>query len=83
MLAIIIAAFMAAAAPSPLEVAREALERMMPEGGETQEAVLSSKIEGTQAILGELLKFEAGEVDNGIKSMTGPRLREAVIQAPV
>ena len=49
----------------------------------TQEAVLSSKIEGTQAILGELLKFEAGEADNGIKSMTGPRLREAVIQAPV
>ena len=43
----------------------------------TQEAVLSSKIEGTQAILGELLKFEAGEADNGIKSMTGPRLREA------
>jgi len=48
----------------------------------TQEAVLSSKIEGTQAILGEVLKFEAGEADNGIKSMTGPRLREAVILAP-
>lgn len=48
----------------------------------TQEAVLSSKIEGTQAILGELLKFEAGEADNGIKSMTGPRLREDVIRAP-
>jgi len=48
----------------------------------TQEAVLSSKIEGTQAILGEVLKFEAGEADNGIKSMTGPRLREAVIPAP-
>ena len=48
----------------------------------TQEAVLSSKIEGTQAILGELLKFEAGEADNGIKSMTGLRLREAVIRAP-
>jgi hypothetical protein len=68
---------------SILEVAGEALERMTPEGGETQGAVLSSKIEGTQAILGELLKFEAGEADNGIKSMTGPRLREAVIQAPV
>ncbi|MGA9070409.1 MAG: Fic/DOC family N-terminal domain-containing protein, partial [Terracidiphilus sp.] len=27
----------------------------------TQEAVLSSKIEGTQATLGEVLKFEAGE----------------------
>jgi hypothetical protein len=26
----------------------------------TQEAVLSSKIEGTQATLGEVLKFEAG-----------------------
>ena len=49
----------------------------------TQEAVLSSKIEGTQAILGEVLKFEAGEADNGIKSMTGPRLREAVIRALV
>ena len=31
----------------------------------------------------ELLTFKAGEADNGIKSMTGPRLREAVIQAPV
>ena len=68
---------------SLLEVTGEVLERMTPEGGKTQEAVLSSKIEGTQAILGELLKFEAGEADNGIKSMTGPRLREAVIQAPV
>ena len=68
---------------SLLEVAGEVLERMTPEGGETQEAVLSSKIEGTQAILGEVLKFEAGEADNGIKSMTGPRLREAVIRAPV
>ena len=67
---------------SLLEVAGEALERMTPEGGETQEAVLSSKIEGTQAILGELLKFEAGAVDNGIKFMAGPRLREAVIRAP-
>lgn len=28
----------------------------------TQEAVLSSKIEGTQATLGEVLKFEAGEI---------------------
>lgn len=28
----------------------------------TQEAVISSKIEGTQATLGEVLKFEAGEV---------------------
>jgi Fic family protein len=28
----------------------------------TQEAVLSSKIEGTQASLGEVLKFEAGEI---------------------
>lgn len=28
----------------------------------TQEAVLSSKIEGTQATLGEVLKFDAGEV---------------------
>jgi Fic family protein len=28
----------------------------------TQEAVLSSRIEGTQATLGEVLKFEAGEV---------------------
>jgi hypothetical protein len=27
----------------------------------TQEAVLSSRIEGTQATLGEVLKFEAGE----------------------
>jgi hypothetical protein len=27
----------------------------------TQEAVLSSKIEGTQATLGEVLKFEAGK----------------------
>jgi AraC-like DNA-binding protein len=27
----------------------------------TQEAVLSSKIEGTQATLGDVLKFEAGE----------------------
>src|SRR6476660_3629759 len=27
----------------------------------TQEAVLSSKIEGTQATLGEVLKYEAGE----------------------
>src|SRR5713101_5769837 len=27
----------------------------------TQEAVLSSKIEGTQATLGEVLKFQAGE----------------------
>jgi len=36
------------------------------------ETVLSSKIEDTQAILGELLKFEAGEADNGIKSMIGP-----------
>src|ERR1700737_4745369 len=27
----------------------------------TQEAVLSSKIEGTQATLGEVLKFEAGQ----------------------
>jgi len=67
---------------SLLEVAGEALERMTPEGGETKEAVLSSKIEGTQAILGEVLKFEAGEADNDIKSMTGPRLREAVIRAP-
>ncbi len=67
---------------SLLEVAGEALERMTPEGGETQEAVLSSKIEGTQAIPGEVLKFEAGEANNGIKSMTGPRLREAVIRAP-
>ena len=58
------------------------MERMTPEGGETQEAVLSSKIEGAQVILGELLKFEAGEADNGIKSMTGSRLREAVIRAP-
>ena len=62
---------------SLLEVTGEALERMTPEGGETQEAVLSSKIEGTQAILGEVLKFEARKADNGIKSMTGPRLREA------
>jgi len=46
------------------------------------EAVLSSKIEGTQAIPGELLKFEAGEAGNGIKSMTGQRLREDVIRAP-
>jgi Fic family protein len=30
----------------------------------TQEAVLSSKIEGTQATLGEVLKFEAGERPN-------------------
>ena len=67
---------------SLLEVAGEALERMTPKGGETQEAVLSSMIEGTQAILGEVLKFEAGEADNGINSMTGPRLREAVIRAP-
>ena len=67
---------------SLLEVAGEALERMTPEGGETQEAVLSSKIEGTQAILVEVLKFEAGEEDNGIKSMTGPRLREAAIRVP-
>ena len=28
----------------------------------TQEAVLSSKIEGTQATLGEVLRFEAGEL---------------------
>ena len=28
----------------------------------TQEAVLSSRIEGTQASLSEVLKFEAGEV---------------------
>jgi hypothetical protein len=46
------------------------------------EAVLSSKIEGVHTILGEALKFEAGEADYGIKSMTGPRLREAVIRAP-
>lgn len=31
----------------------------------TQEAVLSSKIEGTQATLGEVLKFEAGEEPEG------------------
>ena len=31
----------------------------------TQEAVLSSKIEGTQATLGEVLKFEAGEKPEG------------------
>ena len=67
---------------SLLEVAGEALEPMMSGGGETQKAVLSSKIEGTQAILGELLKFEAREADNGIKSTTGPRLREDVIRAP-
>jgi Fic family protein len=30
----------------------------------TQEAVLSSRIEGTQATLGEVLKFEAGEEPN-------------------
>ena len=28
----------------------------------TQEAVISSKIEGTQATLGEVLEFEAGEI---------------------
>ena len=28
----------------------------------TQEAVLSSKIEGTQATLGDVLQFEAGEL---------------------
>jgi hypothetical protein len=37
---------------SLLEVAGEALERMTPEGGETQEAVFSSEIEDTEAILG-------------------------------
>ena len=31
----------------------------------TQEAVLSSRIEGTQATLGEVLKFEAGEAPEG------------------
>lgn len=31
----------------------------------TQEAVLSSKIEGTQATLGEVFKFEAGEAPEG------------------
>ncbi len=31
----------------------------------TQEAVLSSKIEGTQATLGDVLKFEAGEAPEG------------------
>jgi len=31
----------------------------------TQEAVLSSRIEGTQATLGEVLKFEAGETPEG------------------
>ena len=31
----------------------------------TQEAVISSKIEGTQATLGEVLKFEAGEEIDG------------------
>lgn len=30
----------------------------------TQEAVLSSRIEGTQATLGEVLKFQAGEEPN-------------------
>lgn len=30
----------------------------------TQEAVLSSRIEGTQATLGDVLKFEAGEIPN-------------------
>jgi hypothetical protein len=32
------------------------------------ESVLSSKIGSTQAILGDLLKFEAREADNGIKT---------------
>jgi Fic family protein len=31
----------------------------------TQEAVLSSKIEGTQATIGEVLEFEAGESPSG------------------
>ena len=37
----------------------------------TQEAVLSSRIEGTQATLGDVLKFEAGEPPSG------PERREA------
>src|SRR2546427_3823383 len=38
----------------------------------TQEAVLSSKIEGTQATLGEVLKFEAGA------EVTGEQRREDI-----
>jgi hypothetical protein len=40
----------------------------------TQEAVLSSKIEGTQATMGEVLEFEAG-----VKPDEKPRVQRSLI----
>ena len=50
----------------------------------TQEAVLSSRIEGTQATLGEVLKFEAGEQprNNPLAvrgSIIGPHVRTSSV----